>query len=191
MLDGINLIIAKGARVGFVGSTGSGKSTVLDLVMGLLEPTHGRILVDGQPVSHEYRRAWQRTVAHVPQSIFLADASVAENIAFGVPPQLIDLERARRAAEQAHIAEFIESRPHGYGEIAGERGVRLSGGQRQRIGIARALYKQASVLIFDELRVRSTMKPNKPSCKPLNPLARSSLSSSSPTDSPHSRIAHR
>ncbi|MES9905384.1 MAG: ABC transporter ATP-binding protein [Sedimenticola sp.] len=150
VLDGINLIIAKGARVGFVGSTGSGKSTVLDLVMGLLEPTHGRILVDGQPVSHEYRRAWQRTVAHVPQSIFLADASVAENIAFGVPPQLIDLERVRRAAEQAHIAEFIESRPHGYGEIAGERGVRLSGGQRQRIGIARALYKQASVLIFDE-----------------------------------------
>jgi ATP-binding cassette subfamily B protein len=150
VLDGINLKIPKGARIGFVGSTGSGKSTALDLVMGLLEPTHGKILVDGQPVSREHRRAWQRIVAHVPQSIFLADASVAENIAFGVPPQKIDLERMRRAAEQARIAEFIESSPQGYGAIVGERGVRLSGGQRQRIGIARALYKQASVLVFDE-----------------------------------------
>ncbi len=150
VLDGINLVIPKGARIGFVGSTGSGKSTALDLLMGLLKPTQGQILVDGQSLSREHRRAWQRTIAHVPQSIYLADTTVAENIAFGIPPSRIDLERVRRAAEQARIAEFIESRSDGYGTIVGERGVRLSGGQRQRIGIARALYKQASVLVFDE-----------------------------------------
>lgn len=150
VLDGINLVIPKGARVGFVGSTGSGKSTALDLLMGLLEPTQGEILVDGQPINCELKRAWQRTIAHVPQNIFLADTTVAENIAFGIPRGQIDHERVRKAAEQARISEFIESRPEGYGAIVGERGVRLSGGQRQRIAIARALYKQASVLIFDE-----------------------------------------
>lgn len=150
VLDGINLVISKGARVGFVGSTGSGKSTALDLLMGLLEPTQGEILVDGQPINGEFRRAWQRTIAHVPQNIFLADGSIAANIAFGAPPEKIDIERVRRAASQARIADFVESRSEGYGALVGERGVRLSGGQRQRIGIARALYKQASVLIFDE-----------------------------------------
>ena len=150
VFDGINLVIPKGARVGFIGSTGSGKSTALDLLMCLLEPVQGQILVDGQPVSFKHRRAWQRTVAHVPQSIFLSDSSIAENIAFGIPPNQIDLERVRKAAEQARISKFIESRPEGYAAIVGERGVRLSGGQRQRIGIARALYKQASVLVFDE-----------------------------------------
>lgn len=150
VLDGINLIIPKGARVGFIGSTGSGKSTALDLLMGLLEPTQGQILVDGQPVNLQQQRAWQRSVAHVPQSIFLVDSTIAENIAFGVTPEQIDLERVRRVAKQALIADFIESRPEAYSAIVGERGVRLSGGQRQRIGIARALYKQASVLIFDE-----------------------------------------
>lgn len=150
VLDGINLVIPKGTRIGFIGTTGSGKSTALDLLMGLLEPTQGKILVDGQPVSHELQRAWQRTIAHVPQNIFLADTTVAENIAFGIPADQIDQDRVQKAAEQARIAEFIESRPAGYGAIVGERGVRLSGGQRQRIGIARALYKQASVLIFDE-----------------------------------------
>lgn len=150
VLNGINLKIRKGARVGFIGRTGSGKSTALDLLMSLLEPVEGRILVDGQPVCGQRRRAWQRTIAHVPQSIYLADATVAENIAFGMPPAEIDMERVRRAAEQAHVAEFIEARPGGYAAIVGERGVRLSGGQRQRIGIARALYKQATVLVFDE-----------------------------------------
>jgi ABC-type bacteriocin/lantibiotic exporter with double-glycine peptidase domain len=150
VLSGINLTIPKGARIGFVGSTGSGKSTALDLLMSLLEPTQGRILVDGQPISGKHRRAWQRAIAHVPQSIYLADASIAENIAFGVPPDQIDLDRVRQAANQAQIAEFIEGRPEGYSAIVGERGIRLSGGQRQRIGIARALYKQATVLIFDE-----------------------------------------
>ncbi len=150
VLNGINLVVPKGARIGFVGSTGSGKSTALDLLMGLLDPTQGEILVDGRPISRNLKRAWQRTIAHVPQNIFLSDSTVAENIAFGVSPDKIDYDRVRTAAEQARIAEFIESRPEGYGAFVGERGVRLSGGQRQRIGIARALYKQASVLVFDE-----------------------------------------
>lgn len=150
VLDGLNLTIPKGARVGFVGSTGSGKSTTLDLLMGLLEPTQGQILVDGQTITGERRRAWQKTIAHVPQSIYLADITLAENIAFGVPREAIDMNRVRLAARQAQIADFIEGRSEGYRAFVGERGVRLSGGQRQRIGIARALYKQASVLVFDE-----------------------------------------
>lgn len=150
ILGGINLIIAKGSRIGFVGTTGSGKSTTLDLLMSLLDPIEGRILVDGHPISIERRRPWQRTIAHVPQSIYLADTTIAENIAFGVPRGQIDHARVREAAIRAQIAEFIESRPEGYNALVGERGVRLSGGQRQRIGIARALYKQATVLVFDE-----------------------------------------
>jgi ATP-binding cassette subfamily B protein len=150
VLDGVNLSIPKGSRVGFVGSTGCGKSTLLDLLMGLLTPTEGEILVDGQSISGNRLRAWQRSIAHVPQSIFLADTTLAENIAFGVPRDAIDLQRVQQAAHQAQIADFIESRSEGYGAFVGERGIRLSGGQRQRIGIARALYKQASVLVFDE-----------------------------------------
>jgi ABC-type multidrug transport system fused ATPase/permease subunit len=150
VLDGFNLLIPKGSRFGFVGSTGSGKSTTLDLLMGLLDPSTGRILVDGEPICGERRRAWQQTIAHVPQHVYLADTTLAENIAFGVPRESIDLDRVRQAARQAQIAEFIESRPEGYEENVGERGIRLSGGQRQRIGIARALYKRAQVLVFDE-----------------------------------------
>lgn len=150
VLDGLNLSILKGSRVGFVGSTGCGKSTTLDLMMGLLMPTDGELLVDGQPISGNRLRAWQQTIAHVPQSIYLADTTLAENIAFGVPRNSINLDRVRQAASQAQIADFIESSPEGYQAYVGERGIRLSGGQRQRIGIARALYKKASVLVFDE-----------------------------------------
>lgn len=150
ILDGLDLTVPKGARVGFVGTTGSGKSTTIDLLMSLLAPTEGRLLVDGTPVDKTNLRPWQRAIAHVPQAIYLADTTLAENIAFGVPPEQIDLERVKQAARQAQIAGFIESRPEGYGARVGERGVQLSGGQRQRIGIARALYKRASVLVFDE-----------------------------------------
>ncbi|QKD06678.1 ABC transporter ATP-binding protein [Mesorhizobium loti R88b] len=150
ILERFNLTISKGTKVGFVGKTGSGKSTTVDLVMGLLEPTSGAIEIDGQRLDGASRRAWQRQIAHVPQSIFLADASIADNIAFGIDPATIDLERVLNAAQQAALADFIESLPQGYETRVGERGVRLSGGQRQRIGIARALYKQASVLVFDE-----------------------------------------
>ena len=150
VLDGLTLDIPRGSRIGFVGSTGSGKSTAMDLLMALLDPTEGEILVDHRPITGDGQRAWQRTIAHVPQTIYLADASIAENIAFGVSSSAIDHDRVREAAEQAQIAEFVEGRPGGYASMVGERGVRLSGGQRQRIGIARALYKRASVLIFDE-----------------------------------------
>lgn len=150
VLDGIDFIIRKGARVGIVGATGSGKSTALDVLMGLLKPIAGELLVDGQPIDAVNVRAWQQAIAHVPQYIFLADTTLAENIAFGVPRELINLERVHDAARRAQIAAFIESNPQGYDQVIGERGVRLSGGQRQRIGIARALYKRASVLVFDE-----------------------------------------
>lgn len=150
VLNGFDLCIRKGSRVGIVGSTGSGKSTAIDVLMGLLAPTEGRLLVDGEPLSGVRIRAWQRAIAHVPQSIYLADTSLARNIAFGVPEDLIDMARVRRAAQEAQIADFIDSSPLGYDTPVGERGVRLSGGQRQRIGIARALYKDASVLVLDE-----------------------------------------
>ncbi len=150
VLNGLNLTIPRGARVGFIGSTGSGKTTTLDLLMGLLMPTEGELLVDGQTIVDNFTRSWQQSIAHVPQSIYLADATIAENIAFGVPRAAIDLNRVRLVASQAQIADFIENSPEGYDAFVGERGIRLSGGQRQRIGIARALYKQASVLVFDE-----------------------------------------
>ena len=149
VVDGLNLNIPKGARVGFVGSTGSGKSTTLDLLMGLLNPALGKILVDDVPISSNLR-AWQRNIAHVPQSIYLSDSTIAENIAFGVQSKDIDMNRVRMCARKAQIADFIESNPQRYLAFVGESGIRLSGGQRQRVGIARALYKQASVLILDE-----------------------------------------
>ncbi len=150
VLKKIELTIAKGSRVGFIGATGSGKSTLLDIVMGLQQPTDGGMEVDGQVVTSANNRAWQAHIAHVPQTIFLADSSIEENIAFGVPKDQIDLQRVKMAAQQAQIADTIEKWPNQYQTFVGERGIRLSGGQRQRIGIARALYKQADVIIFDE-----------------------------------------
>jgi ATP-binding cassette subfamily B protein len=147
VLREVSLEIKRGERVALVGPTGSGKSTLADILMGLLPPTSGRLLIDGREVASE---AWQANIAHVPQSIFLADTSIAENIALGVPAAEVDSERLEAAARQAQIAGFIESLPQAYATGVGERGVRLSGGQRQRIGIARALYKQAPVLVFDE-----------------------------------------
>lgn len=150
VLKNLSLTIPKGSRIGFIGKTGSGKSTLLDLIMGLLEPTQGLIQVDGVVIDELNRRGWQRRIAHVPQSIYLSDNSIEENIAFGVPKHEIDAERIKRCAAQAQISELIESWPHQYQTHVGERGIRLSGGQRQRIGIARALYKEADVIIFDE-----------------------------------------
>ncbi len=146
----LNLTIPKNTCVGFIGTTGSGKSTLLDVAMSLLFLSEGNLKVDGEIIKAENGRAWQAHIAHVPQSIFLADASVAENIAFGVPLDKIDFEQVRRAAQSAQIASTIEAWPDRYGTVVGERGIRLSGGQRQRIGIARALYKEADVIIFDE-----------------------------------------
>ena len=150
VLRNLDLNIAKGSRIGIIGATGSGKSTLLDIVMGLLRPSEGSIEIDGQPVTIENHRAWQAHIAHVPQDIFLADSTIEENIAFSIPKDQIDHERVRQAAQQAQIADSINTWPKQYQTFVGERGVRLSGGQRQRIGIARALYKQADVIIFDE-----------------------------------------
>ena len=150
VLKGLNLVIRKGWRVGFVGTTGSGKSTLLDLLMGLLSPTEGRLLVDDQLIIDSNVREWQKNIAHVPQNIYLADTTIAENIAFGVQRKNINMELVRLATSQAQLTEFIQSMSDGFDTFVGERGIRLSGGQRQRIGIARALYKKASVLVFDE-----------------------------------------
>lgn len=150
VLNKINLSIKKGDRVGFIGTTGSGKSTLLDIMMALLAPTVGSLKVDDVVVSDNNAFQWQSNVGHVPQSIFLIDASIAENIAFGEKTDSIDFYRVQKAAKKAQIASTIESWPDGYRTLVGERGVRLSGGQRQRIGIARALYKHKDIIVFDE-----------------------------------------
>lgn len=150
VLKELDLVISKGERLGIIGATGSGKSTLMDLLMGLLDPSSGQIEVDDQQLGSATRRAWQSHIAHVPQAIYLADTSIEENIAFGIPYDEINRERVIEAARQAQIADLIESMPGGYQAMVGERGVRLSGGQRQRIGIARALYKQADIIVFDE-----------------------------------------
>lgn len=150
VLNDLSLKILKGSRIGLIGATGSGKSTLIDLLMGLISPTSGSLEVDGKTIQQSNIRDWQHNIAHVPQSIYLADSTLAENIAFGLPAKEIDFERVKLAAKQAQVEQFIEKLPEGYNTFVGERGVRLSGGQRQRIGIARALYKQASLLVFDE-----------------------------------------
>lgn len=148
---GVSLTIPANATVGIVGATGSGKTTLVDLILGLLRPQSGAILVDGEPVTDEMLLAWQANLGYVPQHIFLMDSSVAENIAFGVPKEEIDMEAVRQAAQIAQIDDFVMNEmPRQYDTVVGERGIRLSGGQRQRIGIARALYRRPSVLVFDE-----------------------------------------
>ncbi len=150
VINGVNLTIKKGEKVGFVGTTGSGKSTLIDVIMGLLQPSDGTIEVDGEVLTVANYRAWQSNIAHVPQTIYLSDSSIEENIAFGVAKEKIDRKRVREAAALAQIANCIEAWPDQYQTFVGERGIRLSGGQRQRIGIARTLYRQADVIIFDE-----------------------------------------
>jgi ATP-binding cassette, subfamily B, bacterial PglK len=147
---GLSLKIPKGSRIGFIGATGSGKSTLLDIIMGLLPPTIGSLEIDDVEITPDNHRSWLAHIAHVPQAIFLADSSIAENIAFGLPKEKIDYTRVRESAEKAQVAKTIESWASQYDTVVGERGVRLSGGQRQRIGIARALYKKADVIVFDE-----------------------------------------
>ena len=146
----INFCIVKGAKVGIIGTSGSGKSTLIDLIMGLLIPTEGQIEIDGISLQDLNVRSWQTLLSHVPQTIFYADATIAENIAFGKPENEINFARVRDAASKAHISDVIESLDQKYQTKIGERGFRLSGGQRQRIGIARAFYKNTSVIIFDE-----------------------------------------
>jgi len=168
----LNLTIKKSTRVGFIGTTGSGKSTLLDIIMGLLSPSEGTLKIDGNAILGENCKMWQAHIAHVPQSIFLSDASVSENIAFGVPVDQIDFKKVRRAAEKAQIASTIEEWPDRYDTEIGERGVRLSGGQRQRIGIARALYKEADVIVFDEATSALDSETERAVMQAINSLGR-------------------
>ena len=151
VLKNMSLNIAKNSSLGVVGKSGSGKSTLMDIMLGLLQPQQGRVLIDGVELAERNIMAWRDLVGYVPQSIYLADKSVAENIAFGIPPSQIDFKQIDFVAKQAQIDDFIlRQLPHGYDTMIGERGVMLSGGQRQRIGIARALYKNPQVLFMDE-----------------------------------------
>jgi ABC-type multidrug transport system fused ATPase/permease subunit len=137
--------------VGIVGRTGAGKTTVVDVILGLLSPQKGQLLVDDRLITTNNKRAWQRRLGYVPQYIFLIDDTVAANIAFGVAPSQVDLEAVERAARIANLHSFVtEELEQGYATLIGERGVRLSGGQRQRIGIARALYHDPDIIIMDE-----------------------------------------
>jgi ATP-binding cassette subfamily C protein len=147
----LSLEVPVRTTVGFVGKTGSGKTTAVDLILGLLRPEQGRISVDGMPLRDENVQKWQRNIGYVPQHIYLSDDTVARNIAFGVREDEIDMDAVRDAAHRAHIFDFVETDlPNEWKTDVGERGVKLSGGQRQRIGIARALYHNPSVLVFDE-----------------------------------------
>lgn len=149
-LQGIDLRINTYEVVGIVGETGAGKTTLVDVILGLLEPTSGTIEVDGEALSGDRLKSWRLSCGYIPQEIFLTDDSIRANIAFGVPEELIDDDAVLRAATWAQIHDFIITLPHGYATEVGERGVRLSGGQRQRIGIARALYHDPDVLVLDE-----------------------------------------
>jgi ABC-type multidrug transport system fused ATPase/permease subunit len=149
-LESIDLSIRPCQIVGFVGETGAGKTTLVDLILGLLEPTEGVLEVDGEPVQGDRVQRWQRSCGYIPQVIFLSDDTIRANIAFGIPKELVDENAIVRAARMAQIDDFIATLPKGYDTEVGERGVRLSGGQRQRIGIARALYHDPAVLVMDE-----------------------------------------
>ena len=149
-LSELTLDIPVNQVIGLVGASGSGKSTAIDVLLGLIEPQSGYLVVDGEEIKGKEKRAWQNNVGFVPQAIFLADSSIRENIAFGIPPEEIDESRVTKAARMAHLDELLERLPDGLNTRVGERGIQLSGGQRQRIGIARALYDDAEVLVLDE-----------------------------------------
>ena len=149
-LDAVTVDFPKNQTIGLVGPSGSGKTTLVDLLLGLYSPERGRILIDDVALDDESVRAWKGRVGYVPQQIFLADATIAENVAFGVPLEDVDHDRVEAVSRQAHLHGFVSELPEAYQTVVGERGVRLSGGQRQRIGIARALYHNPDVLVMDE-----------------------------------------
>lgn len=149
-LNNLSLTVPVNQVIGLVGASGSGKSTAIDMLLGLISPNSGQVLIDGKPLTDQSKREWQNGIGFVPQSIFLSDSSIAENIAFGIPSESINIEKVEKAASLAHLDELLEELPDGLQTRVGERGVQLSGGQRQRIGIARALYDDADILVMDE-----------------------------------------
>jgi len=149
ILKDINLNILAGSRIGIIGKSGSGKSTLADLILGIVNPIKGEILVDGKSIINK-KQSWYSKVANVPQNIFITEQTIAENIAFGVEKNKIDLNKVKNVAKQAQISDFIESKSGGYWSFIGEKGLKISVGQRQRIAIARALYKKSSLIVFDE-----------------------------------------
>ena len=150
ILNNLNIRLNKGMKIGLVGETGSGKSTFLDILMGLLTPTSGKIKIDNNPISENNLTKLHSLIAHVPQNIYLADASISENIAFGIDQNKIDIPLVERVADEALVKKFLDDQGSNLDSGVGERGIKLSGGQRQRIGIARALYKRSGLIIFDE-----------------------------------------
>lgn len=149
VLENISFTIPKNRSIAFIGPSGAGKTTLADIILGVLEPTTGQICVDGIDIQN-CMSAWHKNIGYIPQSIYLMDASIRENVAFGIPEEQIDETCLRRALEEAQLKEFVDSLPEGLDTVIGESGVRLSGGQRQRIGIARALYNDPDVLVLDE-----------------------------------------
>ena len=172
-LDGIQLTLQKGRSLAIVGRTGSGKTTLVNITLGLLEPTKGTVTVDDVRITSENRRAYRRLFGYVPQDIFLVDDTIRRNVALGIPDEEIDDKAVRRACQQAQVDDFIEHElAAGYDTVVGERGVRLSGGQRQRIGIARALYHQPQVVVFDEATSALDVHTEKRVFEALDAIAR-------------------
>ena len=172
VLNNLNLIINKGEKIAIKGKTGTGKSTLINLILGLVEPTQGKLLIDGTEINSTNKKNWQKNIAIVPQTVFLNNSSILENIALGENFNEINFEKVKNSAKISCISEFIESLPNKYEEKVGEKGIRLSGGQKQRIGLARALYRDPNVLVLDEPSNALDLKTENQVMKKLTSLSK-------------------
>ena len=172
VLNDLNFSISTGNKIGIIGESGAGKSTLVDIFMGLLKPTKGSLEVDGEVISAKNIKSWQLKIAHVPQALFLKDGTIMENIAFGIPVNQIDFDHVRACAKKAQLDFVVDALPNNYKTMVGERGIRLSGGQVQRIGIARALYKNPDIIIFDEATSSLDIKTEFEVMKAINNLSK-------------------
>ena len=172
VLNNLNLIINKGEKIAIKGKTGTGKSTLINLILGLVEPTQGKLLIDGTEINSTNKKNWQKNIAIVPQTVFLNNSSILENIALGENFNEINFEKVKNSAKISCISDFIESLPNKYKEKVGEKGVRLSGGQKQRIGLARALYRDPNVLVLDEPSNALDLKTENQVMKKLTSLSK-------------------